>query len=1090
MRNTPVSFVLAAGLLGGAAQAVIIEGDALAQSSTSGAVRGVITDKKTKEPVIGATVVVSSAALQQEQVVITDENGAYVVNELPPGNYLVTVYFNETPFQRPNVVVQVGKQLVVNVTIDSEAAVGGETIVVEGRAPIIDQGSTKTGPTITKEYTDNVPVGRTFGAVLGAAPGSQGDTYGISFSGSTSVENTYIIEGVNTTDTAFGQLVSNLPNEFVQETEVITGGYNAEFGRSTGGVINVVTKQGSNELKGSVFAYFTPGALVAEATAIDREGSAISSESNLDYAWDIGAELGGPIVKDKVWFHVGVNPSFVKRTTDRIISTRVDRNDGMGGGPDGIADVDPETGFTIVEEIAGARTEVPTDFQTIFYTGKINAAVSEDHQAQLAFWGNPRTSTDIYGIASAPSRQRYTNEDGAYDGSLKWTSKFADGKTQVDAVLGFHRGFSNDKPLDAAGAANRMHFINPTPFEFFDGAPGGEEVPEACFDPDPADSFDPCPVTDYSLGGIGFFEERTNDRYSINLSGTQRVKAAGYHTFKAGIDSEITTYASRRGYTGGAYYEQAGNGRWRQRTLLQFDEMGEFDCNGTPCSTIDALEADTRNRGLGAYVQDSWQIRPNFTVNAGLRWERQTGYVADVLQGQLSPEGEIIPEVAFQIDNMFAPRIGAIYDPTQEGRAKLFGHWGRFYESVPMDINVRAFGGEITRFARTDFDENGVFTGQAGYGCDDPSVVFTARSIDELEASNCQYGTQAVLGGGTEYVAPGLKGQFIQEIILGGEYELMPDFKIGANYVHRSLPVAIEDISTDGGSTYLIANPGEDFSDAATDLRGEAAALRDGVDCMATPDNESCLLADLYDYRAVLLDAVDSFDKPIRTYDAIQVTANQRFSKNALLMASYTYSRAVGNFPGLFSTETGQLDPNLTSMYDLADLMANRYGALGHDRPHNLKIDGFYQFDLKDAGLVVLGASFRGQSGTAQNTLGAHVFYGDQESYLLPRGSAERGPFTWTGDVKGTYGRMFGSTKVEAFIDIFNLFNNQAETRVDEEYTVESVNPVVGGDADDLRHAKSLDSGGFATPTKSANFGNTSARQAPMSVRFGLRVTF
>jgi hypothetical protein len=603
-------------------------------------------------------------------------------------------------------------------------------------------------------------------------------------------------------------------------------------------------------------------------------------------------------------------------------------------------------------------------------------------------------------------------------------------------------------------------------------------------DPDPADDFVPCPVINYSTGGLGFTNNRTNDRYSINLSGTQRVKAAGYHTFKAGIDAEITTYNANRSYSNGAFYEQSGSGRWRQWSQMRFNPDGMIGCGDANqdgaddifCENIDELVADTKNQGAAAYIQDSWQIKPNLTVNAGLRAEQQIGFVGEAIQGQLSGENEIIPEKAYTLNNL-APRLGVIYDPTQEGRAKIFSHWGRFYEAVPMDINVRAFGGEITRVARTDFDDTG-FTGQPVGGCTDQDGALGAVSEEDLINAGCTYGTQIALGAGTEYVAPGLKGQYISEFILGGEYELMPDFKIGANYVHRDLPIAIEDISTDGGNYYLIANPGEDFSDEAADLRAQAMDIDDPI------------LQSLYNYRADLLDAVDNFDKPIRRYDALQVTANQRFSKAALLMASYTYSRSQGNFPGLFSTETGQLDPNLTSMYDLADLMANRYGAMGLDRPHNIKIDGFYQFDLKDAGLVVLGASFRGQSGIPQNTLAAHIFYGDRESYLLPRGVADRGPFTWTGDVKATYGRKFGSTKVEGFIDIFNIFNNQAEVGVDEEYTFQFVNPVVGGDADDLRHAKSLDSAGFSTPIKNPNYGNLDSRQAPMSVRFGLRVTF
>ena len=162
--------------------------------------------------------------------------------------------------------------------------------------------------------------------MLGAVAGTQGDLYGSSFDGSTSVENTYIVDGINTTDPAFGLLSTNLPNEFVQETEVISGGYNAEYGRSTGGIVNVITKSGSNEFHGSVFGYWTPGGLVATQKDIPSAASAIDRQDNLANAFDFGAEIGGPIVKDKLWFHAGINPSFNYNDVTRIVKTQVDEN--------------------------------------------------------------------------------------------------------------------------------------------------------------------------------------------------------------------------------------------------------------------------------------------------------------------------------------------------------------------------------------------------------------------------------------------------------------------------------------------------------------------------------------------------------------------------------------------------------------------------------------------------------------------------------------------------------------------------------------------------------------------------------------------
>jgi hypothetical protein len=177
----------------------------------------------------------------------------------------------------------------------------------------------------------------------------------------------YVVEGINTTDTAYGGLSSNLPNEFISETEVITGGYNAEFGRATGGIVNVVTKTGSNEFHGSVFGYFQPGSFISDAKVIPREGGSISTKTDLDYRYDLGAEVGGPIVKDKLWFHVGFNPSFTSYTINRRISTQIDMDQ------DGTPDVD-ENGFGIREQISDR--DLDSTLRTYFFTGKINGVLN------------------------------------------------------------------------------------------------------------------------------------------------------------------------------------------------------------------------------------------------------------------------------------------------------------------------------------------------------------------------------------------------------------------------------------------------------------------------------------------------------------------------------------------------------------------------------------------------------------------------------------------------------------------------------------------------------------------------------------------
>lgn len=1116
--------------------------EAFAQSSaTVGSLRGVIKDKSTNDIAIGATVVATSPAMVGEQVVITDGQGQYFITALPPGLYTLTIYYNNQPFSRPGVLIQLGKEAVVNVTVDSATKANtpkGEVIVIKGNVPIIDQGSTKTGVTLTDDYTRNIPTGRTFGGVLGTAAGSQTDQFGTSLSGATSSENVYVVEGINTTDTGFGGISSNLPNEFIAETEVITGGYNAEFGRATGGIINVVTKSGSNQFRGSVFGYYTPGALVASADVIQREGASVDSETNLDFAYDIGAEVGGPIIKDKLWFHVGINPSQNRTTITRFIASQVD-NDG-----DGAPDTDAN-GFTVRDRLEGSERDIVQDLTTYFFTAKINGAIDQNHQFQVSAFGNPRSGEAAAGVLGNPAFTRFNNEDGAYDVAAKWTSKFGQGKTQIDAVLGFHRGFDRASPLAGQNvngvASNRNRSI--FDYEQFETGIGDCQDDTAGNMNDPYPGMVNCPVIGYRLQGFGTFEDRTNDRTSFVLAATQRVPMgkAGYHTFKAGIDLDFATYDSTKALSGGAFLTQGGPNpnlpadqtpRWQLREQYQIignlrsplnDAMGnpiDVDMNGVPdaieeistdaradlCINDNAVclpalqtTAETNNTSLAAFIQDQWQILPNFTLNLGVRWEQQTGYVAKNLQGLISPDGEVIPEAAFKLENMIAPRLGFIFDPTKEGKSKVYGHYGRFYENVPMDINVRAFGGEITNFT---------FINPARRSPGDPmfdpacNVDITNRPAGTdlaAELALCdQRARQAQLGGGTEFVSPGMKGQYTEEWILGAEYQLIPDLKVGLSYIHRSLPQVIEDISTNGGNSYIITNPSGNFDGAAADLRREVDQILMDAGCSSLSDTgagcdqSKLALAALQNDRAGQMEFIKNFDKPTRFYDAIQLTVNQRPTKQSLVQASYTYSVSKGNYPGLFSTETGQLDPNLTSLYDLPDLMANRYGPMGLDRPHNIKIDGFYQFDLKKGGVLTTGASFRAISGIAHNALAAHPVYGDQESYLLPRGAMPRSPVTFQTDLHLSYGyRVSKNTTIEGFVRFFNILNAQEELDSDEEYTTENAVPVVGGDQEDLKHVKTIDFTEVnATPLVNPNFGNLNNRQAPRQVQLGFRVTF
>jgi outer membrane receptor protein involved in Fe transport len=1063
-------------------------------SATVGAIRGAVTDGKTQ--VVGAIVIATSPALQGEQTALTDTRGSYFLSTLPPGVYQLTIYYLDRTYTRANVVVQLGKEVVVNVAIDGQA--GGEIIKISGRVPLVDQGSTKLGVTITEDYTRNVPTGRTFANVVGVAAGAQRDAYGTSFAGTTSPETSYVVDGLAANDPLFGTLSTNLPNEFIAETEVITGGYNAEYGRATGGTVNVITKRGSNEFHGSLFGHFSPASLAADAATMQREGSAIDARTDTGNAYDAGAEVGGPIVIDRLWFHAGFAPHVTHRTRNRIIAHQVDDDQ------DGIPDIDADTGFTVHKEIA-SRPLAEVE-RTYFFTAKLTGAVDENHRGEVGVFGNPTTSDEVtgFGMLRGPAQLMWHREVGSYNAIANWTSKLAGGATELATSAGFHRTYERLRDYDDRPAIRYNYERSLADFADVEGT-----NLDACNDTGAGDLYPlirNCPVNGYTEQGLGVISDRRDDRTSLTFAITHRVKLAGYHVLKAGVDAERASDANAVHATGGFVLARGADsrgglpGRWRlieamrvTRNLTDAERAdpssivlgaGEEVCpdRDAICVLEDPVHSSTSSTNVGTYVQDSWLVTRTLTLAAGVRWDHQVGDVADDVTGTISPEGERIGERVFELDN-FAPRAGIVYDPTGQGLGKLFAHYGRFYETLPLtasDLFANGF------FTSTLLNEDRLRPGVPGYdpNCNvdhgAPNLAETVRSCSDRGPRE---GFQAF-----EFVSPGLHGQYTDEIVLGAEYQLSADWKIGASFQHRTVPVVIEDISLDGGNTLFITNPGEDFSSEAAALRAHAQQLM-----MSTDPGEQQLAA-TYATRADWLDGVDEIDKPIRNYNALQLSATLRPSPHSLLLASYTYSANRGNYPGLFSPETGQLLPHLNAFFDLPSLMPNRTGVLGLDRPHNLHLDGFYRFVFRDSA-VTAGASARAQSGIAYTALAAHPVYGGSESYLLQAGSLGRTPIIGQLDIHLAYAHALSRrSAIEAFVDIFNLFNAQIVNQVDQRYTLDSANQVVGGTVDDLKHVKSIDplTGIEQNETieRNPNFGNATVRQRPRAIQLGVRWTF
>ncbi|MDY7225882.1 TonB-dependent receptor [Hyalangium rubrum] len=1070
-----IGVVLAVGLVFGSA--------AWAQSSSS-VLAGRVSSAQTHQPLGDVVVTATSPQLQGEQTVLTDDQGQYRLPQLPPGVY--TLRFDADgfqPFVRPDIALRLNQTLRVEV----ELLPGTLTEVIEVTAtpPTIDVGSTTTGMNVDLEFTRRIALNRpggrggaarSFESLAELAPGAQIDQYGVSLNGATSPENGYVIDGLSTNDPAVGINATPLSVEFVQDVSVITGGYLPEFGRSTGGILSAVTRSGSNEFHGSVFGNWAPGSLEGSGRLVLNEGSVISATPQLKHLGDFGATLGGPILQDRLWFFAGIAPSLTRYDVLRGVNAFTLDEAGQI--------IRDEQGRAQVTPIPGASRSYFADARSLQYLGKLTYVLNPDHQVSVSLLGIPSrtgglgklsidprsgglpTSRDVNAHPSAIGLTESRSDTTQV--AVKYAGAFLDKSFLFDVNAGYFHQRASTLPADGSAlgdlegtglsSLSRSTYVEPRSLLLFESP--GEAAAFCQWTGTATNPADPCAVSNYDVGGPDLLQDATLERYQINAQATYLLKAGGTHILKAGLDSEFLTFEQTKGYGGGVRFQTMNlTGSIDPRTgevigsegysgdVYGWSEVRRFGYQTAPDTAVPLAfqQARTRSATVGGFVQDSWSPNDRLTLNLGVRYDVQALYGGE---GQL----------ALVLGNQLSPRLGAVLDPWANGRMKLFAHFARYYEQVPLNVMARYFPPERM------YSVSRVASGQGQEGCD-PSTregqrntcsgnsFIAGRGEEDLNPSRLYSGGKVE----NEPVDPDIRPQASDEYVLGGETELFARTRLGASYTRRTMSSVIEDMSRDGGYTYFLGNPNKGFA--------------------------------------------QDFPQAVRNYDAVTLYLSRTFAEGWLAQASYTWSRLYGNYPGLFRPETQQLDPNTLSDFDLIELLDNRTGLLPFDRTHAIKVFGAKEFVLTGALSTSIGLSYRGNSGMPINYLGAHPFYLQNESFVLPRGAGGRTP--WVNTVDSNLGlnyRLSRDSVVSVTLDVFNLFNFQTATRVDESYTFESVYPLAGGTPADLPGQVRINTGSpaadEASPTYlsaeqvNPNFRQPTQYQAPRQFRLGVRYTF
>ena len=1014
----------------------------------AGVITGTVIDAAEKKPVPDAVVSLLSPALQGEQVVVTDSAGFYRVGSLPPGHY--TLRLEKEGFQaysRDDIDLRADSTLRVNASLLPESLKADEVVAV-ARAPTVDVGSSTTGMTITSDFTQRVPVSspgskgsanRSFESVAVVAPGAHADDYGVSIGGATSVENQYVVDGLSVGNPAFGFLGSPLSSEFVQEMNVVTGGYMPEYGRSTGGVINAVTKTGSNEFHGDAFTYYSPGALEGRRHPVQRQNGAIAWTSSLAHLGDLGADIGGPIVKDKLWFYTGIDISRTQYDVQRSINrTTVD----AAGNP--IVDSNGFTQTTVVPGTTKNGTAESTTFQGM---GKLTWAVNANNRLTLTGFMSPTRSggPGKFGIDPRTGRPEVdtTTGPGSYtslahqfpssaeDLSLKWSTSSDDKRVLVDTTVGWHHESQallpsdGSEPGSGAGLSNvwqtrwqrdAPHSV--TDFENFGGS--SQCTPNAQSQKQGITTL--CPLSTYTSGGTGDINRQSYNRYQIGSVVTYVFQAAGHHVFKAGYSIELTDYKDLKGDTGGAQTQETSDGRYIQELY----GLGVLTSPDHPVP-LEPLGYHTKSFIVGGFVQDSWSVLDLITVNVGLRYDTQMLYASDGALGLSLP-------------NEWSPRVGVIYDFTQAGHSKLFANYARYYQNVPLDLADASLTGEPYIQSYHDLRGcNPLVPSQQHGQCQAPSN----RVLSPDKSSTTPNRKWTSLGAGSEPIDPDIQAQSTDEFVAGGEYEIIPGGRGGLSYTKRWQNRIIEDMSLDNANTFFIGNPGYGIA--------------------------------------------SQYPKAYRDYDAITAYFTKEFRDEWLAQASYTWSYLRGNTGGVFVPGSGIIQANHSSDFDTPNLTANHGGPLPYDHRDDFRIFGAKDWVLSPHHRLSSGLSVRGTSGAPTNYIGADTNEGPGLTYILPRGSGQRLPWEFGSDLHLSY--RFSEDKdksITVSIDVFNLLNFQAATATDEIYTNTPVNATNGT----LATLKDANGNQVYKNQVNPNFGHPVQYQPPRTFRFGLRGTF
>ncbi|MFI8571435.1 TonB-dependent receptor domain-containing protein [Stenotrophomonas bentonitica] len=966
----------------------------------------------------GSTISVQNLDTGTSRTVTVDRNGRYRASDLPNGNYKVTV-------EKDGQVIAVRERVQVVIASGTEVSFSGTGVQqldrIEVRAtavPKIDVSQTDTRTVFTSEQLKEIAVGRDIASVALLAPSvisnasyTSGGVTVPSFGGAASSENAFYINGFAVTNPLSSIGFTTLPFDAISQQQVLTGGYGAEFGRATGGVVNIVTKRGTNEWSGGGYAYWSPETLRASPRNSNfadtgfygadnpdptkRTDGQLYQLRNKNQSWTqtTGAYVGGPIVKDKLFIYANVEVT--KREGAGVAST---------------------------SQAAATTTNAWQEYSYEYprWAAKIDWNITDNHL--LEFTGiSDVTKYDSAGYTFNYADFTHGNEQNA------GTSNEDKSKLYIGKYTGY---LTDDLTVSALYGTQKIdHSQNPWGYD--PACPRTSAVATARAPGIPAANYAGC-WTAATVNVPGAYDETKGWRLDVGYR-------LGNHDLRAGLDvMEAESYTGSE-YGGGFIWVYSRSNNPNAAIDASHGVGSPASAGGLGSQGYYVRQqyytqiAKVRTEQSAQFLEDRWQVSDNVLLTLGLRNETFKNFTS-------------ADEVYVKQDNQWAPRLGGVWDVHGDASLKLFANAGRYHLALPNNVAVRAASGSLYTmeyFTYTGVAADGTPTGLVNVPVD-PSLGYTCPGNPNAISSNLECGDAP---DPRTVAAVDLKSHYQDEFIVGMEQAWGENAVWGAKVTYRDLKSAIDDTCTPAlGGGCFIFNPGVGNTFWEEQADGTLAK---------------------HTYSAAELD----LPKLKRRYYAVDLFLEGSIGERFYGKVNYTFARNYGNTEGQLASDLdtgagGQTDVSVTQDWDLPQLMVGANGPLPNHRAHQIKAYGSYRitpewrvggsllidsgrprsctsyYPTADQGLYN-GAYYHfcglAGSGTAPGSAGYIPPSADYR--FSPRGDNGTTPWGFNLNLSLAYTPNWADNKLSLQADVLNVLNRQVAGSYYSNYATDRVTP-------------------------------------------------